>query len=90
MGRWCRRAFRSARAGAPNRIRAYLYVVPIQDTAPSWLLIMVVALVAGAAAGALITGVVIGALLVGAMAGALGGGVVAALICASRNRVANK
>jgi hypothetical protein len=57
-----------------------------QDIAPSWLLIMVVALIAGAAAGALITSVVIGALV----AGALGGGVVAALLCASRNRAADK
>jgi hypothetical protein len=50
-------------------------LVPIRDTVPSWLLIMVVALIAGAVVGALIRGVVIGALVAGAMAGALGGGV---------------
>jgi hypothetical protein len=76
----------ATRPASASRVEAETALVPIQDTAPSWLLIMVVALIAGAAAGALITGVVIGALV----AGALGGGVVAALICASRNRAADK
>jgi len=69
-----------------SRAETETALVPIQDTTPSWLLILLVALIAGAATGALITGVVIGALV----AGALGGGVVAALICASRNREADK
>jgi hypothetical protein len=73
-----------------SRVEAETAPVPIQDTSPSWPLIMVVALIAGAATGALITLVVIVALVAGAVAGALGGGVVAALICNSGNKAADK
>jgi hypothetical protein len=80
----------AARPAPAARTEAETAPVPIQNTAPPWLLIMVVALIVGAAAGALIAGVVIAALVAGAMAGALGGGVVAALICNYRNRAVDK
>jgi hypothetical protein len=57
---------------------------PPRDTTPPWLLIVVIALIAGAAAGALITGIVIGALAAGLVIGALGGGVAVALLCSAQ------